>query len=146
MDIAYGCMILLGTAGVGKTSLKQSLMELHFDPKINSTIVSDITLVQPMFMDQENKWKEVTPDDELNEMAQVLAMVYHSSSIPKSLLSKVVAESLYPVSAIAAMIKAVSLNEEQIQSIEKETVDSIFTKAMEHAIEKSKDNLMEMKP
>ena len=61
----------------------------------------------------------MTSDDELNEMAQVLAMVYHSRSTPRSLLSKMAAMSLYPISAIAHMIKAVSLKEEHTQDIEK---------------------------
>ena len=139
-------MILLGTAGVGKTSLKRSLMELPFDPKTNSTVVSDINYIQTGFIDQEEKWKEVTPDDELNEMAQLLAMIHHSSSIPKSTPSKVAAVSLYPISAIAAMIKAVTLNEEQIRDIEKERVESIFLKAMERATEMSKDDVTKMKP
>ena len=139
-------MILLGTAGVGKTSLKRSLMELPFDPKTNSTVVSDINYIQTGFIDQEEKWKEVTPDDELNEMAQLLAMIHHSSSIPKSTPSKVAAVSLYPISAIAAMIKAVTLNEEQIRDIEKERVESIFLKAMERATEMSKDDITKMKP
>ena len=144
-------MILLGTAGVGKTSLKRSLMELPFDPKTNSTIISDISYVQPVnykwhAVDPEEKWKEVTSDDELNEMAQLLAMVYPSSSTPRPLHSKVAAISLYPISAIAAMIKDVPLNEEQIHNIEKETMESIFSKAMKRAYRMSKDDLKEMKP
>ena len=121
-------------------------MELPFDPKTNSTVVSDINYIQTGFIDQEEKWKEVTPDDELNEMAQLLAMIHHSSSIPKSTPSKVAAVSLYPISAIAAMIKAVTLNEEQIRDIEKERVESIFLKAMERATEMSKDDITKMKP
>ena len=144
-------MILLGTAGVGKTSLKRSLMKLPFDPKAKSTVVSDISYVQPVeykwhAMELEEKWKEMTSDDELNEMAQLLAMVYHSSSISRSLLNKVAAMSLYPISAIIHMIKAVSINEEQIQDIEKERVESIFLNAMERARGMSKDDLMEMEP
>ena len=144
-------MILLGTAGVGKTSLKRSLMKLPFDPKTRSTVVSDISYVQPVeykwhAVELEEKWKEMTPDDELNEMAQLLAMVYHSSSTSRSLLSKVAAMSLYPISAIAHMIKGVSLNEEQIEDIEKERVESIFLKAMERAIKMPKDDLVKMEP
>ena len=95
-----------------------------------------------MFIDQQEKWKEMTPDGELNEMVQVLTVVQYS----RSLLHRVVSMSLYSISAIAAMIKAraVSLNEEQIQNIETETVESIFSKAMKHVIEISKDDLMEV--
>ena len=116
-------------------------MKLPFDPETNSTIISDISYVQPMFIDQEKKWKEMTPDDELNEMVQVLTVVQYS----RSLLHRVVSMNLYSISAISAMIKAraVSLNEEQIQNIETETVESIFSKAMKCVIEISKDDVME---
>ena len=91
MDIAYGRIISL----------------VFFDPTINSTVISNVSYLQ-------EKWKEMTSDDELNEMVQGLARILHSNSISRSLLSKVSAVSLYPISAIAVMIKAVSLNEEQI--------------------------------
>ena len=42
MDVAYSRVMLLGTAGVGKTCLKRSLMQQRWDPSsINSTIVTD---------------------------------------------------------------------------------------------------------
>ena len=91
MDIAYGHIIFL----------------VFFDPTINSTVISNVSYLQ-------EKWKEMTSDDELNEMVQGLARILHSNSISRSLLSKVSAVILYPISAIAVMIKAVSLNEEQI--------------------------------
>ena len=79
-------MILLGTADVWNTSLKRSLMELPFDLETNSTIVSDISYVKPVFRDQK-KLKTVTSDNELNEMAQLLATICHSRSVPRPLLS-----------------------------------------------------------
>ena len=117
-------------------------MKLPFDPETNNNIISDISYVQPMFIDQEEKWKEMRPDGELNEMVQILTMVQYS----RSLLHKVISMSLYPISAIAATIKprAVSLNEEQIHNIETETVESIFSKAMKCVIEISKDDVMEV--
>ena len=144
-------MIILGTAGVGKTSLKRSLMELPFDPKTNSTIVSDISNVQTLeykwhTLNPEDKWKEVTPDDELNEMAQLLAMVHHSSSTPRYLLRKAAAIGLYPISAISFKTKNVQLNKDQVCNIEKKGVESIFLKAKERASGIPKDELMKPRP
>uniref|UniRef100_A0A1X7TQJ4 Uncharacterized protein n=2 Tax=Amphimedon queenslandica TaxID=400682 RepID=A0A1X7TQJ4_AMPQE len=42
-DVAYARLMLLGSAGTGKTSLKRSLMEEPFNPHTTSTIVSDIS-------------------------------------------------------------------------------------------------------
>ena len=47
MDVAYGRVVLLGTAGVGKTSLKRSLMKLPWKPDTTSTIVSEVSCVRP---------------------------------------------------------------------------------------------------
>ena len=37
--------MLLGTAGVDKTSLRRSLMKLPWEPDINSTIISEVSSV-----------------------------------------------------------------------------------------------------
>ena len=68
---------------------------------------NDMSYVQPLeykwhTLNPEDKWKEVTPDDELNQMAEVLARVHHSSSTARHLLRKVAAVSLYSISAISA--------------------------------------------
>ena len=42
MDVAYGRLMVLGAAGVGKTSFKRSLMKEPWDPLVNSTIISDV--------------------------------------------------------------------------------------------------------
>ena len=45
MNVAYSRVLFLGTAGVGKSSFKKSLMKLPWDPNINSTIISDVSCV-----------------------------------------------------------------------------------------------------
>ena len=47
MNVAYGRIMLLGTAGVGKTSLKRSLMNLPWKPDTTSTIISEVSCVRP---------------------------------------------------------------------------------------------------
>ena len=65
--------MLLGSAGTGKTCLKRSLMEQPFDPHTTSTIVSDVSTVRPFGHEWQtmsgNKWREVTPEDEIEELA-----------------------------------------------------------------------------
>ena len=73
VDVAYARLMLLGSAGTGKTCLKHSLMEQPFDPHTTSTIVSDVSTVQPFGHEWQtmsgNKWREVTPGDEIEELA-----------------------------------------------------------------------------
>ena len=47
MDVAYGRVMLLGSGGVGKSSLKPSLMKFPWQPCTTSKIISDISYVQP---------------------------------------------------------------------------------------------------
>ena len=75
-DVAYARLMLLGSAGTGKTSLKRSLMEEPFDPHTTSTIVSDVSSVRPFGHKWQtmrgNKWKEATEKDEIEELAHLL--------------------------------------------------------------------------
>ena len=47
LNVSYSRIMLLGSAGVGKSSLKRGLMNLPFDPKINSTIIADVQSLRP---------------------------------------------------------------------------------------------------
>ena len=81
-DVAYTRVMLLGPAGVGKSSLKRGLMNLKFKRKTNSTIVADVQSVRPVEYNwasailRSKKWEDVTPDDELHELAQLIFRVY----------------------------------------------------------------------
>ena len=72
VDVAYARLMLLGSAGTGKTCLKRSLMEQPFDPHTTSTIVSDVSTVRPFGHEwqttSDNKWREVTPEDEIEDL------------------------------------------------------------------------------
>ena len=119
MDVAYGRVMLLGSAVVGKSSLKRSLMKFSWQPRTTSTIISDVSYVRPfghdwyamILEDTDNKWRDVTPDDEIEEIAQLLALVYKHGSGPRSVLNTMAASALYP---IAAMMKASTLSSQLV--------------------------------
>ena len=79
--------MLLGSAGVGKTSLKRSLMKLPWEPHTTSTVISDVSCVRPfghqwynMSWEDDDKLVEVTFHDEIDELAKLLDLVYHDPS------------------------------------------------------------------
>ena len=151
MDVAYGRVMLLGSAGVGKSSLKRSLMKLPWQPRTTSTIISDVSYVQPFghewysmsLEDTDDKWREVTFEDEIEEMAQLLAIVYKDHSSPRSVLNTVAASALYP---IAAMMRASSLSSQLVQDIETTKVEEILSKAIARSEHISRGDLSNIKP
>ena len=107
--------MLLGSAGTGKTCLKRSLMEQPFDPHTTSTIVSDVSTVRPFGHEWQtmsgNKWREVTPEDEIEELAYLFEQSQSNKSKTMSASSSTVATP-----ATLADFK------------EKDTIDSILAK------------------
>ena len=88
----YGRVMLVGPAGVGKSSFKRGLMGQRFDKRMISTIVADVQSVTPSeqklgvekrqpfnseWLTQEaaRSWCEVTEEDEIQEIAQLLVLV-----------------------------------------------------------------------
>ena len=146
--------MLLGSAGVGKTSLKRGLMNLPIDSEANSTIVANVQSVRPVGYewakvgDEESKeWIEVTNDDELNELAQLLAIVCKNPSSAHNLLSTVAATvaaaTLFP---IANMIPSSSISHEDVEQFEKTSVNSILSQAIERAKRLRPDEIRNLKP
>ena len=91
-DVAYARLMLLGSAGTGKTSLKRSLMEEPFNPHTTSTIVSDVSSVRPFGhkwqTKKKNKWREATEEDEIEELAHLFkSSLSRPSSHHASILS-----------------------------------------------------------
>ena len=75
--------MFLGTAGVGKTSFKHSLMKLPWEPNTTSTVVSDISSIRPFThewcIQDEGQWRTVTHEDEIEELAQLISAVHFKS-------------------------------------------------------------------
>ena len=101
-------------------------MKLPWNPRTNSTIVSDVSLVWHTMDD--DKWREVTEEDERDELAQLLAIVYRDSS--GSFLQAVAASALFPISA---MINIASVSEIKVKEIERNSVESVITDAIERS-------------
>ena len=74
VNVAYSRVLFLGTAGVGKSSFKNSLMKLPWDPKANSTIISDVSCVRPFAKGLLSKqWEAVTHEAEIEAMAHLFS-------------------------------------------------------------------------
>ena len=75
--------MFLGTAGVGKTSFKRSLMKLPWEPNTTSTVVSDISSIRPFTHEwhtqDEGQWRTVTHEDEIEELVQLILAVHSKS-------------------------------------------------------------------
>ena len=82
VKVAYGRIMLLGSGGVGKTSLRRGLMGLPFEKKGNSTIVADLHSVRPVkrqVLKGGRAWGEVTNEDEISELALLVKQSAKSS-------------------------------------------------------------------
>ena len=138
MDVAYARLMFLGAAGVGKTSFKRSLMKEPYNPSISSTIVSDVHSLRPIGREwqtldheDEEKWREVTEEDELNEMAELLAAVHKNRTSLNEFSSKVIAATkLFPDSH---MLKTSSISEKKVEEFEKSHVQSVLSEAIARA-------------
>ncbi|XP_019858326.1 PREDICTED: uncharacterized protein LOC109586566 [Amphimedon queenslandica] len=101
-DVAYARLMLLGSAGTGKTCLKRSLMEEPFNPHTTSTIVSDVSSVRPFGHEwktmreklRDKKWRESTEEDELKELARLFESSLSKSSSDVASESSLVSGSL----------------------------------------------------
>ena len=89
MDVAYSRVLFLGTAGVGKSSFKKSLMKLLWDPNTDSTIISDVSCVRPFakewYAPKSEQWKEVTHEDEIEAMDHLFNAL-HKDETHRSIL------------------------------------------------------------
>ena len=145
MDVAYSRVMLLGTAGVGKTCFRRSLQQQPWDKKsINSTILSDIECIRPgvrpisrewqgLGREEDEQWSLVTPDDEIEEMAELLVAV-HKGDI-SGIKSKVVATELFQMPSSFETSSEVPV--ESVQKMKQKHVESVLSEAIERA--KSKE-------
>ena len=150
VDVAYARVMILGTGGVGKTSFKRSLMMLPWEQKTNSTIISDVEAVRPFgyewqtsMFEGDEKWREVTRDDELNELAQLLAAV-HGSAPSFNLLP----DTMRAVALFSApdLTPTMSLVEPNVADSEQTTVNEVLSEAIRLADRFSEADIMSLKP
>ena len=122
--------MLLGPAGVGKSSLKRGLMNLKFNRKTTSTIVADVQSVRPVEYNWASavrgseEWKDVTPNDELNELAQLIARVHKTQG----------SVNMLPSTAAAGTFSSLVLFPEMnIEALEEASVTKSISEAISRA-------------
>ena len=134
--------MLLGPAGVGKSSLKCGLMNFKFNRKTNSTIVADVQSVRPVeynwasSIPGSEEWKDVTPDDELDELAQLIARVHKTKGSVNMLPS---------IAAAGNVSSLVLFPEMNIEALEKASVTKSISEAISRATRMSYDDV-ELQP
>ena len=120
MDVAYSRVLFLGTAGVGKTSFKGSLMKLPWNPNTTSTVVADVSRVRPFTRDwhtlKEDKWRVVSYEDEINELVGLMLAVYKKDFKDSDATSPACNDSFQP---------ARDINNEIIFEVEKIISDAL---------------------
>ena len=148
MDVAYGRIMLLGTAGVGKTTLKRSLMKLPWTPHTKRTPISEVSCVRPfghqwynMSLKDDDKLIKVTDEDEIEEMAKLLALVHRDPSQTTSVLSSVAVSSLYSEIVVPEPVPS-----DQIEDIGRSQVDLILSRAISRTRKMPSSDLNDVQP
>ena len=141
VDVAYSRIMLLGPAGVGKSSLVRGLKKQPFIQEGNSTQVADVKPVSYSWATGD--WKDVGEEDELDEVAKLLASVHHDVESTEQLVSSVqsvrtlyggTTSSRFPVST------------EQVNKVQTSKVDSYLKDAIARANQLTPDDIRKLKP
>ena len=133
--------MLLGPAGVGKSSLVRGLKNQPFIQEGNSTQVADVKPVRYSWATGD--WKDVDEQDELDEVAKLLASVHHDVESTEQLVSSVksvrtlyrgTTSSHFPVST------------EQVNKVKTSKVGSYLENAITRANQLTPDDIRVLKP
>ena len=135
--VAYGRVTFLGPAAAGKTSLKHGLMHKPLPPVPKSTIVAEVHTLRPVDSSRLasvssssiSYWKEVTEEDEMEEIARLLAIVHDEHS--KQRHSTIASES------IPHNLQVIEREEDRLSG---QQVKKIFEEAMRRAIQIKSDS------
>ena len=119
--------MLLGPGGAGKSSLKRGLMSKPFDSRMNSTIVADIQSVRHEWAQAGDQWTEVTPENEVEELAQLLATIYNNPRGSQTHLSSELATTLFAGDMMPSITDIPQDYEKEVKHM---SVSKIFSEAM----------------
>ena len=117
VDVAYSRVLFLGTGGVGKSSFKNSLMKLPWDPKANSTIISDVSCVRPFAKGLlSEQWEAVTHEAEIEAMAHLFSAVskdkkYHSVLIDSRVITRLINDSGRKLDSVLTQVSKCQVKE-----------------------------------
>ena len=102
-DVKYGRVLLLGAAEAGKTSLTHSLMNEPFQEDEERTIVADVHTVKPVRRTWakagKSYWESVNKEDEIKELAQLMAVVKPHEELAKTAKSLTAVKLFSPADA-----------------------------------------------
>ena len=125
--------MLLGTAGVGKTTFKRSLMKLPFECNTTSTGLSDVYRIRPFGHEwktfKDDQWKVATYEDELEEMAHLLSSIYKDNLGAHNPSDVIKASLLYDATSAQLPL---DVAEEQIKEMEERKVNKILHDAIDY--------------
>ena len=131
-NVPYARVMLLGTAGVGKTTFKRSLMKLPFERDTTSTGLSDIYRIRPFGHEwktlKDDQWKVATYKDELEEMAHLLSSIYKDNLGVQSQSDAIKASLLYDTTSAQLSL---DVAEDQIEEMEERKVNKILSEAID---------------
>ena len=131
-NVPYARVMLLGTAGVGKTTFKRSLMKLPFECDTTSTGLSDIYRIRPFGHEwktlKDDQWKVATYEDELEEMAHLLSSIYKDNLGAHNPSDAIEASLLYDTTSAQLSL---DVPEDQIEEMEERKVNKILSEAID---------------
>ena len=127
--MSYSRVMFLGAAGVGKTSLKRSLMRQPWVSGATSTVVADLHVVRPsQWMEGGwQQWQRVTHDDEINEIAKSLTVVTKRDAKSKDVVKSSAKALIFGKSTTAQVPPKVC--DTQIDNFERTVVRNPFQAA-----------------
>ena len=143
LDVAYSRIMLLGPGGAGKSSLKRGLMSKPFDSRMNSTIVADVQSVRHEWAQAGDPWREVTPEDEVEELAQLLATIYNNPRGSQAHLSSELATTLFATDMLPSNTE---IPKGYYEKVKHSSVTGILSEAMEMAKEMRSYTTKQLKP
>ena len=135
--------MLLGPGGAGKSSLKRGLMSKPFDSRMNSTIVADVQSVRHEWAQEGDQWTEVTPEDEVEELAQLLATIYNNPRGSQVHLSSELATALF---AGDTMPSNTDIPKGYDVEVKHRSVAEIFSEAVAMAKRMRSTDITQLKP
>ena len=131
-NVPYARVMLLGTAGVGKTTFKRSLMKLPFERDTTSTGLSDIYHIRPFGHEwktlKDDQWKVATYKDELEEMAHLLSSIYKDNLGAHNPSDAIKASLLYDTTSAQLSL---DVAEDQIEEMEERKVNKILSEVID---------------
>ena len=146
VGVAYGRVMLLGPSGVGKTSLLRGLKNEQFIQRGTSTQVADVRHIHQFWAEgcDEREWKEVGEQDELDEMAKLLAAGSHDSRSAEQIISSVKSvKALYSSSHLEAANPEITADTSPSQA---EEIEKYLQNAIEHAQHLTPEDVCDLKP